>query len=83
MIDTGTINHLAERITTLVPPEFEASRGEFHASVRAMLARTLRDWNVVSRDEFDAQARVLEQTRKRLAALEWRIAAMEARLAQQ
>jgi ubiquinone biosynthesis accessory factor UbiK len=31
----------------------------------------------VSRDEFDAQARVLERTRTRLEALEARLAALE------
>ena len=47
----------------------------FRAVLRANLARL----DLVTRDEFDAQARVLERTRAKLEALEAQVAALEGR----
>ena len=42
-----------------------------------MLRERLSKLDLVSRDEFDAQTRVLERTRAQLEALEARLAALE------
>jgi BMFP domain-containing protein YqiC len=44
---------------------------------RAVLRSSLTKLDLVSRDEFDAQMRVLERTRARLEELERKVAAME------
>ncbi len=50
---------------------------EVEARLRDQLERVLAGMDLVSRDEFEAQTRVLERTRARLEALEARLAALE------
>jgi hypothetical protein len=50
---------------------------ELETSFRAVLRERLAKLDLVTRDEFEAQTRVLERTRARLEALEARLAAME------
>lgn len=49
-------------------------------NVKAFVASGLSRLQVVSREEFDVQAKVLARTREKLAALEKRVADLEARL---
>jgi BMFP domain-containing protein YqiC len=51
--------------------------------LRSLLERTLRNMNLVSREEFDAQQAVLLRTREKLEALETLMAEMEARAGSQ
>ena len=46
-------------------------------NLRAVLAAFFSRLDLVSREEFDAQAKVLARTREKLAALEARVAEME------
>lgn len=78
MIDTETIDHLADRVGKLFPPPVDQAREDIHANVRDVLMRGLTELDLVTREEFDVQARVLERTRHRLEELEARIAALEA-----
>jgi BMFP domain-containing protein YqiC len=45
-------------------------KGEVDKSVRALAQTALSRLDVVSREEFDAQAEILKRTRARVAALE-------------
>ena len=65
------ISRLQESAATLPRPELEQQ-------IRQMLQSAFARLDLVSRDEFDAQALVLSRTRQRLEALEQRIAALEA-----
>ncbi len=71
------IDDLARRLLEQVPPAMRAVRQELETSFRAVLRERLSKLDLVTRDEFDAQTRVLERTRARLEALEARLAAME------
>lgn len=51
-------------------------------NVRALLTAGLTRLDVVTREEFDVQAKVLARTREKLAALEKRVAELEAKLQQ-
>ena len=50
--------------------EGENLKSEIGSSARAVAQSTLSDLDVVSRDEFDAQAAVLRRTREKVEALE-------------
>jgi ubiquinone biosynthesis accessory factor UbiK len=50
---------------------------DLESNFRAVLRSSLTKLDLVSRDEFDAQMRVLERTRARLEELERKVAAME------
>jgi BMFP domain-containing protein YqiC len=56
---------------------YAACRRIWRSNFRAILRERLSKLDLVSRDEFDAQARVLERTRARLETLEARLAALE------
>jgi BMFP domain-containing protein YqiC len=53
---------------------------DLESNFRAVLRANLARLDLVARDEFIAQSRVLERTRARLEALERRIAELESRV---
>jgi BMFP domain-containing protein YqiC len=52
-------------------------QADLESNFRAVLRERLSRLDLVTRDEFDAQTRVLERTRAQLEALEGRLAALE------
>ncbi len=76
-MDSLRIDELARRLLERVPPALAAVQKDLEMNFRAVLRERLSKLDLVTRDEFDAQARVLERTRARLEALEARLAAME------
>ena len=71
------IDEIARRLLERVPPALKSVQEDLESNFRAVLRERLSKLDVVSRDEFDAQARVLERTRARLEALEARLATLE------
>lgn len=51
---------------------------DFEKNARALLAQGFARLNLVTREEFDVQAQVLARAREQLAALETRVAELEA-----
>ena len=76
-METLRIDDLARRLIERLPPALRAMQNELETSFRAVLRERLAKLDLVTRDEFDAQTRVLERTRARLEALEARLAALE------
>ena len=62
-----------ERLTHADDPVFE----QIDRNARSLLQSALSRLDVVSREEFDAQAAVLKRTRERLEALEAKIASLD------
>jgi len=52
---------------------------DFEKNARALLAQGFSKLDLVTREEFDVQAAMLDRTREKLTALEARVAALEAR----
>ena len=71
------IDDIARRLLERVPPALRNVQADLESNFRAVLRERLSRLDLVSRDEFDAQARVLERTRARLETLEARLAALE------
>jgi ubiquinone biosynthesis accessory factor UbiK len=71
------IDELARRLFERLPPALRSMQADLESNFRAVLRERLSKLDLVSRDEFDAQARVLERTRAQLEALEARLAALE------
>jgi ubiquinone biosynthesis accessory factor UbiK len=76
-MDPLRIDEIARRLLERVPPALKAAREDLESNFRAVLRERLARLDLVTRDEFDAQARVLERTRARLEALEAKLAALE------
>src|SRR5260370_26601301 len=76
-MDSFRIDEIARRLLERVPPALRSMQQDLESNFRAVLRERLSKLDLVSRDEFDAQARVLERTRARLEALEARLPALE------
>ena len=77
MIDNQTINQLSDKISALLPPGLQQVKADFDTRVRQLLQQQLANLEMVSREEFDIQTRVLERTRAKLEAVETRLEALE------
>ncbi|EGF31100.1 hypothetical protein IMCC9480_367 [Oxalobacteraceae bacterium IMCC9480] len=53
---------------------------DIEKNVKAMMSQGFSKLDLVTREEFDIQAQVLEKTRTRLEALELQVTALEAQL---
>jgi len=73
------IEELARKLASSLPPGARAMREDMEKNFRAVLETGLARMNLVTREEFEVQQRVLERSREKLAALEARIAELEAR----
>ena len=72
------IDEIARRLLESVPPAFRSMQQDLEVNFRAVLRSTLGKLDLVTRDEFDTQLKVLERTRSKLEALEQKVAALEA-----
>ena len=76
-MESFRIDEIARGLLERLPPALRSVQADLEANFRAVLRERLSRLDLVSRDEFDAQARVLARTRARLEALEARLAALE------
>ena len=76
-MDPLRIDEIVRRLLESVPPGLRTMREDLENNFRAVLRASLSKLDLVARDEFDAQMRVLERTRARLEDLERRLAILE------
>jgi BMFP domain-containing protein YqiC len=76
-MDAFRIDELARRLLERLPPALRSMQADLETNFRAVLRERLSKLDLVTRDEFDAQTRVLERTRVQLEALEARLTALE------
>ena len=70
MIDLRTIDELTRKLAESLPPGVSQKKEELETQFRSVLTGAFERMNLVSREEFDRQRAVLDELRKRLAALE-------------
>ncbi|MEZ5458374.1 MAG: accessory factor UbiK family protein [Steroidobacteraceae bacterium] len=75
--DRFGVDDIVRRLLDSVPASVHALRNDLESNFRAVLRANLGKLDLVSRDEFDAQARLLARTRAKLDALEARLATIE------
>ncbi len=72
-----SVNEIAKQLLASLPAAVRGAQVDLENNFRAVLRSTLGKMDLVTRDEFDVQTKVLERTRARLAALEARLAQLE------
>ncbi|MEX2130055.1 MAG: accessory factor UbiK family protein [Pseudohongiellaceae bacterium] len=77
MPDKKWFDELTDRITRLLP-EAGALGDELRTSLRQLLQTSLASLNVLTREEFDAQAQALRRAEQRIAELEIELTRLEA-----
>jgi len=76
-MDIFGIDTIARRLAESVPPAVRTVQKDLEDNFRAVLRASLSKLDLVTREEFDTQARVLQRTRERLVDLEARLKALE------
>jgi BMFP domain-containing protein YqiC len=77
--DPRIIDDLARRLAGSVPESVVALRRDLEQNFKGVLQGQLARMELVTREEFDVQAAVLKRTREKLAAIEKRLAELEAK----
>ena len=75
--DAKSLDELARKLADAVPPGLAALKADLEQNFKSVLQAGLAKLDLVTRQEFDIQAAVLQRSRERLEALEQRIAALE------
>ena len=79
-MDKRMLDELSAKLAGLMPAANEL-RQETRAKIEQALKQGLKELNVLTREEFDAQARALDRAQQRVTELETLIADFESRLA--
>lgn len=82
MNQENAINRLVEQLARNLPGGLAAAREEFSTAARAVLSDAFARLELVTREEFDAQTRVLARSREQLEALARELQELELRLNQ-
>lgn len=80
MISSKKIEDIAKQVTDAIPPGLKNLANDFEEKTKTVIQRKLTELDVISREEFDVQTQVLLKTREKLAALEAKVAEIEAKL---
>ncbi len=72
------LENISNAIAALLPP---ALRNELRGNIEAVVRSNFEKMNLVTREQFEVQEKVLHRTRERLLALEKQIDALAKQLA--
>jgi BMFP domain-containing protein YqiC len=78
MMDPKVIDDLARRLSKAVPTGLREAQQDIEKNFRTVLQNTLAKMDLVTREEFDVQTRLLARTREKLEVLEKTMAELEA-----
>ncbi|MBX9446530.1 ubiquinone biosynthesis accessory factor UbiK [Dickeya chrysanthemi] len=81
MIDPKKLEQIARQVQESMPKGIREFGEDMEKKIRQILQSQLGKLDVVSREEFDVQTQVLLRTREKLALLEQRVSALEAKAA--
>lgn len=70
MIKAKNLVDIAEKLTDALPPSLKQARDDLRANFRDILQNQLAKLDLVTREEFDVQKKMLERTRAKLEELE-------------
>ena len=76
--DFQTLDDITRRLAAAVPTELKTARAELEAQFRAILESTFNRMDLVTREEFEIQKKVLARTREKLEAMEAQLDSGEA-----
>jgi len=77
MLDPKLLDDLTRRLADAMPPAAKAMQADMEKNLRAAVQAALARLDLVTREEFDVQTKVLARSRARIEQLEKQIAALE------
>ncbi len=79
-MDKAQVERTIQDLLGGLPASLQAMRGDMEGHFRRVLQSGAQKLDLVSREEFDAQAQVLERSRALIGELEARVKALEQKL---
>ncbi|HEY6454444.1 MAG TPA: accessory factor UbiK family protein [Steroidobacteraceae bacterium] len=76
-MEASSVNEIAQRLLASLPAAIRGAQADLEKNFRVVLHNSLGKMDLVTREEFDVQTKVLERTRARLAVLEARLTELE------
>jgi BMFP domain-containing protein YqiC len=79
-VNTNNVSDLARKLADAVPDvkgSVSTMRDDLERNFRGLLDSAFERMELVTREEFDVQRKVLERTRQKLATLEAKVAELE------
>jgi BMFP domain-containing protein YqiC len=80
MIDPKVLDELAHKLANSVPSRLKELQQDVEKNFRSTLQASFARLDLVTREEFDVQSRVLERTREKLERLEQLVEQLENQL---
>ena len=77
IVPRPSIDEIARRVLDALPHTAAGADTDLQRNLRAGLSGVLARMDLLSREEFDAQLRVLRRTREKVEALEQRVSELE------
>ncbi|MGM0677910.1 accessory factor UbiK family protein [Ectothiorhodospira marina] len=77
MIDNKSLDEMVRKLTGMMPESVQHVQADIEKNLKAGLSGAFHRMDLVTREEFEVQAAVLERTRERLSAMELRVKALE------
>lgn len=74
---TDILKQLAEQLSNALPPQVGVLKKDFEKQCHRILDKTFAKFNLVTREAFDTQSKVLSRTRQKLEALEKQLNELE------
>jgi hypothetical protein len=79
MVDSKIIEDLAREISAGIPAGVKLMQADLEKNIHTLLQGALAKLDLVTREEFDVQTRVLARSREKLERLEQAVAGLENR----
>jgi len=77
MSKTNFLKNLADQLSDALPSHIGTLKKDFEKNCHAILTKAFAKFDLVTRDEFDTQTKVLLRTRKKLEELETHLKTLE------
>lgn len=77
MLDPKKIDELTNKFSRAIPPGAKAFQQDLHTQFKQVLQSMLSKMDLVTREEFDVQTKVLARTRQKIEELEKLLASIE------
>lgn len=80
MLDNKLLDDIARRLNSVMPAGAKAVQDDLEKNLRAATQAVFAKLDLVTREEFDVQRKVLARSREKIEQLEKQVAALEAQL---
>ena len=81
--DPAILEEISKKISGIIPPGLQQAGDDLKKNIKSIVSQSLTRADLVSREEFDIQTKVLLRTREKLEELEKTVAQLEEKLSQQ